>query len=88
MLPNAIKRVKSALLIREIAVEEKIEVSEKELDDKINELKKQYEGNEQVQKMVSEHNYRHYLKNVMSNEKVLNKLKEWNYASSGAKQKS
>ena len=88
MLPNAVKRVKSSLLIREIAVLEKIEASDKEIEEKILELKEQYKGNEEVQKMIQEHHYKHYLKNILSNEKVLAKLKEWNYASTGAKQKS
>ena len=88
MFPNAIKRVKSSLLIREIAVLEKIDASEKEIEEKISELKEQYKGNEEVQKMIQEHNYKHYLKNILTNEKVLARLKEWNYASTGAKQKS
>ncbi|MBN2854356.1 trigger factor [Patescibacteria group bacterium] len=88
MLPNAVKRVKSSLLIREIAVAEKIDASDKEIEEKISELKEQYKGNEEVQKMIQEHHYKHYLKNILTNEKVLAKLKEWNYASTGAKQKS
>ena len=88
MLPNAIKRVKSSLLIREIAVAEKIDASDKEIEEKILELKEQYKGNEEVQKMIQEHHYKHYLKNILTNEKVLARLKEWNYASTGAKQKS
>ncbi|NCN21903.1 trigger factor [Candidatus Falkowbacteria bacterium] len=88
MIPNAIKRVKSSLLIREIAVLEKIDASDKEIEEKISELKEQYKGNEEVQKMIQEHHYKHYLKNILTNEKVLAKLKEWNYASTGAKQKS
>lgn len=88
MIPNAIKRVKSSLLIREIAVAEKIDASDKEVEEKILELKEQYKGNEEVQKMIQEHNYKHYLKNILTNEKVLARLKEWNYASTSAKQKS
>ncbi len=88
MIPNAIKRVKSSLLIREIAVVEKIDASDKEIEEKILELKEQYKGNEEVQKMIQEHNYKHYLKNILTNEKVLARLKEWNYVSTSAKQKS
>lgn len=88
MLPNAVKRVKSALVIREIAVSEKIVAEDKEIDDKIAELKEQYKDNEEVKKMISEHSYRNYLKNILVNEKVLKKLKEWNYAPTSAKQKS
>lgn len=79
LLPNAVKRVKSALVIREIAIVEKIDVSEKELDDKIVVLKKQYEGREDILKMIAERGYREYLKNILINEKVIKSLKEWNY---------
>lgn len=88
LMPNAIKRVKAALIIREIAVIEKIAPSEKEINDKISELKKQYEGNKDVQKMLEEKGYSTYLTNILTNEKVLSKLKEWNYADTGDKQKS
>ena len=38
--------------------------------------------------MAKDKAYRRYLANVLQNEKVLAKLKEWNYADSGHKQKS
>jgi len=88
LMPNAVKRVKSALIIRELAIVEKITPTEKEIDDKIEELKKQYKDNEQIIKMLGEPNYRHYLNNILTNEKVIAKLKEWNYADTGSKQKS
>lgn len=85
MLPNAIKRVKSSLVIREIALVEKIDVSEEEIIKKITEIKEQYKGNEEVQKMILEPSYKYYLKNILTNEKVLTKLKEWNYDSTSTK---
>ncbi|MFA5024600.1 MAG: trigger factor [Patescibacteria group bacterium] len=88
MLPNAVKRVKSALVIRELAIVEKIAPTEKEIDEKIAELKKQYADNQEVTKMLAEHGYRHYLTNVLTNEKVITQLKDWNYAPIGDKQKS
>ena len=88
MLPNAVKRVKSALVIRELAIVEKINPTEKEIEEKIAELKKQYAGNAEIQKMIEEPGYAHYLQNVLTNEQVLEKLKEWNYAASGTEQKS
>lgn len=88
MTPNAIKRVKSALVIREIAVSEKIVAEDKEIDEKIAELQEQYKDNEEIKKMLAENSYRQYLKNILVNEKVLNKLKEWNYAPASPKQKS
>jgi trigger factor len=88
MMPNAIKRVKAALIIREIAVREKIAPSEKEIADKIEQLKAQYTGQEKIMKMFEEAGYKSYLKNILTNEKVIEKLKEWNYANSGDQQKS
>ena len=79
-LPQAIKRVKSSLLLREVAKVEKLEISAEEIDAKIEELKLQYHGDEKVQKMVQEHGYRHYLGNILANQKVIKKLREWNIA--------
>jgi len=78
LLPNAIKRVKSALAIRQIAILEKLSVDEKEIDKKIEELLKQYKGYEKVEKRIKEPNYRMYLHNSLINNKVVDKLKEWN----------
>jgi len=88
IIPNAIKRVKSALLIREIAVIENIHIHEHEIEEKIEELKRQYKDNKDVLKMIEEKGYRSYLNNILTNEKVIAKLKEWNYAGTDTKQKS
>jgi len=88
MMPNAIKRVKAALLIREIALKENILPSEEEINNKIKELEEQYVGNQEVLNMLKEPGYATYLKNILTNEKVIAKLKEWNYAHAGHQQKS
>lgn len=88
MTPNAIKRVKAALVIREIAMQEKISPSKEEVDQKIEELKMQYASQPETLKMFEEEGYKSYLKNILNNEKVIEKLKEWNYANTGSKQKS
>ena len=38
--------------------------------------------------MIEEKGYKSYLNNILTNEKVIAKLKEWNYAESDTKQKS
>ncbi|MFA5109289.1 MAG: trigger factor [Patescibacteria group bacterium] len=86
--PNAVKRVKSALVIRELAIVEKIAPTEQEVTAKIAALKKEHANNKEVLKMLEEADYRHYLANVLTNEKVIAKLKEWNYAPTGSEQKS
>jgi len=88
LTPNAVKRAKAALIIREIAIIEKISPSDKEIQEKIAELKLQHASNKDVLKMLEEPGYKTYLSNILTNEKVIEKLKEWNYADSGDKQKS
>lgn len=78
MSPDAVKRVKSALVIREIAQKENIEVTKEEVDKKQQELLDQYKGYEKVEERVKEPSYRSYLQNVIANRKVIDKLKEWN----------
>ena len=85
LLPNAVKRVKTALVMKEVGTVEKIEVSETEIDKKIEELLADHKDNKDLEKMAKENSYRRYVGNVMQNEKVINKLKEWNYASAGNK---
>jgi trigger factor len=88
LLPNAIKRIKTALIMKEIAAVEKIEVSETEIANKITELKERYKSDHAFIKMMADPSYGRYLSNVMLNEKVLIKLKDWNYANPGSEQKS
>ena len=85
LLPNAVKRVKTALVMKEVGTVEKIEVSEAEIDKKIEDLLKDHKDNKDLEKMAKENSYRRYVGNVMQNEKVINKLKEWNYAGTGNK---
>jgi trigger factor len=85
LLPNAVKRVKTALIMKEIGIVEKIEATEKEIDDKINELKETHKENTDLQKMAADKGYRRYVGNILQNGKVIAKLKEWNYAGTGNK---
>jgi len=78
LMPNAIKRVKSALLVREIAQAEKIQVSTEEIDKKQKELLEQYKGYDKVMSRIKEPGYKAYLANTLINTKVIKKLKEWN----------
>jgi trigger factor len=78
LAPEAIKRIKSALMIREIAVKEDIKVSKEEIDKRIEELIDQYKGYEKVEQRVKEPSYRDQLRNIMTHRKVIDKLREWN----------
>ncbi|PIR13713.1 trigger factor [Candidatus Falkowbacteria bacterium CG11_big_fil_rev_8_21_14_0_20_39_10] len=78
ILPNAVKRVKSALVIREIALAENIKISEEDIDKKQAELIKRYKGYEKAEERIKEPAYREFLKNALTNDRVLEKLREWN----------
>lgn len=78
LLPNAVKRVKSALMLREVAKAEDLKITPEEIDQKIEELKLQYKGDANVEKMVKDAGYRGYVGNILANQKVIKKLREWN----------
>lgn len=78
MLPNAVRRVKSALVIREIALAENIKISEEDIDKKQADLIKQYKGYEKAKERIKEPAYREFLRNAMTNDRVLERLREWN----------
>lgn len=88
MLPNAVKRIKTALVIREVGLSEKINVSREELDAKLEEIKKSQAGNAEAMKSLESPEYRRYLENMMFNDKVVAQLKSWNYADSSQQSKS
>lgn len=78
LLPSAISRVRSALVMREIGIKEKIDASEKEIDDKVAELLKQYKGYQKVEDRINEPGYRTYLHNILVNNKIMQSLRDWN----------
>lgn len=75
---GAVKRIKSALLIREIAKLEKINITEEEIDKKKDELLAQYKGYQKVEDKIKSPEYRSVLHNILSNQKVVDALKGWN----------
>jgi trigger factor len=78
LLPEAVKRVKVSLLIREIGTKEKIKVEEVEIDEHIKEMKKHYHDQVDVLGKLDTEEYRDYVYNVFSSRKVIEKLIEWN----------
>jgi trigger factor len=78
LLPEAVKRVKTALIIREVGELEKIEPTENDIEEKIKSLLEQYKGYAKVEERVKDPNYRAYLKNSLASQQVVEKLKEWN----------
>lgn len=80
VLPEAIKRVKGALIIRALVIKEKIDVSDEEVEKRQKEMIEQYKGYQKVEDRVKDPAYKPQLKNIMINRKVIEKLKEWNIA--------
>ncbi|NCD00678.1 trigger factor [bacterium] len=78
MLPEATKRVKLALIIRKVGEEEKITPTEKEIEEQIEEIAKKNKGNEDVLKNIKSPAYKNYLNNLLTNQKVIKSLREWN----------
>lgn len=78
MLPEAVKRVKISLLIREIARKEEIKVGTQDVEKETEKLLEQYKDNKEIQEKIKSSAYKDYLKNMLSGRKVVEKLKEWN----------
>ena len=68
--PQAIEGIKSRLAIEAVVKAEKIEATEKEVEDKIKEMAKNY-GKENDQKFLENENVRNYLKEGIESEKAM-----------------
>lgn len=85
LLPDAVKRVKVSLMIREISNAENIKIDNAEIDKQIDEMKKYYkeqsatnpEAKKALQHLDSPE-YRSYVKNILNSRKTIDMLKEWN----------
>jgi len=73
---GAIERTKSALVLREIAREEKIECSEAELVEETARTRAMYKDNEQIDERLADPGTQSYLANMLVNRKVLKMLEE------------
>ena len=78
LLPEAVKRVKASLLIREIAEAENIKVGEEEIEKHVEEMKKHYHDKPEVLEKLYAPEYLDYVYNVFASKKVVDKLREWN----------
>lgn len=78
LLPDAVKRVKTSLVIREIALAEKIKVEDAEIEKEIEHILTHYKGDKAIEDRIRSYAYKEYLRNLMSGRKVIDKLKEWN----------
>ncbi|MBI2473408.1 trigger factor [Candidatus Uhrbacteria bacterium] len=72
--PQALMRVKVAIVMREIAKQEKIEVDEKELDEELDRIAGQYEETKTKEQVYSPQ-YRDYMEQILRNRKVIEHLR-------------
>lgn len=78
LLPDAVKRVKTSLLIREVALAEKINAEDGEIDKEIEHILDHYKDSKGIEEKVKSPAHREYLRNLIGGRKVIDKLKEWN----------
>jgi len=78
LTPDSVKRVKVSLIVREVAILEKIAVSHEEIHQTIDDIAKQYQGNATVLERLNGHAYHDYVENNLTGKKVMEKLREWN----------
>lgn len=74
--PKAEERVKTALVSREIALQENIKASDEEINKEIDLAKAQYQNNPEVLKNLERSDYKEYIANVLTNRKVIEWLKK------------
>ncbi len=73
--PQAITRVKVAILLRALAKQEKIEVTQKDIDEELDRLASRYDDPE-TKKYVYTPQYRDYVEQLLTNRRVISVLKE------------
>lgn len=78
LMPDAVKRVKISLIVREVGNLEKISASHEEIHKAIDDILKQYQGNKEIEDRINGHAYHDYVENNLTGKKVMEKLKEWN----------
>ncbi len=74
MRPEAVKRIKQGLVLRKIAQKEGIEVTEKEVIAKINEILKRYASKEEVEKKIDLNQFKEYIRSILLNQKTVDFL--------------
>ena len=78
IMPDAVKRVKVSLIVREIGAQEKIQATEHEIHKAIDEALKHYQKNKEIEARIKSQFYHDYTANNITGKKVMEKLREWN----------
>lgn len=75
-MPQALKRVKSAIVLSKVFQAQDIKIEDKEVDDLIENEKKMYQNNPEVIERIESKDYREYLYNILANRKAIDLLKK------------
>lgn len=86
IMPQAVKRVKTALIINEITRQEKIPATAEEVDHELNHLREHYKNNQEILSRLDSAGYKDYLANAITNNKTIKALKSWNLVASEEKE--
>lgn len=73
--PQALNRIKIALVIKEVAKIENIKPSEEEINEEVDHVAEHYKDNKEAKDRIYSPAYRDYLENVLRNRKVIEFLK-------------
>lgn len=76
MAPQAVKRIKTAVVIREIGEKEVVETDDAELLAEVAKLMNRYTGNAAAQEQLRSEDYQEYLRASLRNRKVLAMIRE------------
>lgn len=74
---DAIKRIKSSLIIREVGKTEKLDVTDEEVQKEIEKAKESTQGNEELIKQIDLPQYKNYLVNQLATKKIVTAMKDF-----------
>ncbi len=74
-VPQAIKRVKGALILRQAGEQGSIKATEEDIAEEIKQTKVLYQNNPEINKQIDSPAYQQYLKNILTGRKTMEYLK-------------
>ncbi len=77
--PEAEKRIKIALLMREVAKAEKLEASEEDIEKELKHMREHYQGQPEALEHINKHEFKREMASRVINRMVIEKLKELNF---------
>ncbi len=73
--PKAIEKIKTTLVLNKLAVDEKIDVEEKEIDEELTAQRKYYAANKEILNDLQQPEYRDHLRRTLRNRKIIKFIK-------------